>query len=69
LLHGSVFKTFEGCGHYLHNERPEAFAQTVREFLDNPDVPATELRLPASAPAARRRRPGKAHPAVESAAR
>jgi alpha-beta hydrolase superfamily lysophospholipase len=46
LLDGAVFKTFEGCGHYLHNERPEAFARAVRTFLDDPSVRATQLRLP-----------------------
>ena len=45
LLKGSVFRTFEGCGHYLHNEQPEAFASVVREFLDDPAVPA-ELPQP-----------------------
>jgi pimeloyl-ACP methyl ester carboxylesterase len=51
MLEGAVFKTFEGCGHYLHNEQPEAFVKAVREFLDDPTVPATELRRPVSAPA------------------
>lgn len=49
LLEGAAFKTFEGCGHYLHNERPEAFVRAVREFLDDPAVPATRLRRPAPA--------------------
>jgi pimeloyl-ACP methyl ester carboxylesterase len=49
LLEGSVFRTFEGCGHYLHNERPEAFVRSVREFLDDPAVPATRLRRPVPA--------------------
>jgi pimeloyl-ACP methyl ester carboxylesterase len=39
-LPGAVFKTFEGCGHYLHNEQRETFARIVREFLDDPAVPA-----------------------------
>jgi pimeloyl-ACP methyl ester carboxylesterase len=46
LLEGSVFKTFEGCGHYLHNEQPEAFVAALREFLDDPTVPATRLKPP-----------------------
>jgi pimeloyl-ACP methyl ester carboxylesterase len=50
FLKGSVFRTFEGCGHYLHNEQPEAFARIVREFLDDPAVPA-ELPRPVAAPA------------------
>jgi pimeloyl-ACP methyl ester carboxylesterase len=47
LVKGSVFETFAGCGHYLQNERPEAFAHTVRMFLDDPAVPP-ELARPAS---------------------
>jgi pimeloyl-ACP methyl ester carboxylesterase len=47
LLDGAVFKTFADSGHYLHNEQPEAFAQAVREFLDDPRVQATRLRQPA----------------------
>lgn len=43
LAQGAVFTTFEGCGHYLHNERPEAFARAVRDFLDDPTVPAVQL--------------------------
>jgi len=41
---GVVFVPFEGCGHYLHRERPEAFAQALREFLDAPSLPAARLR-------------------------
>ncbi|MET0595683.1 MAG: alpha/beta fold hydrolase [Polyangiaceae bacterium] len=47
LLEGARFKEFEGCGHYLHNEQPEAFARTVREFLDDPSLPL-ELALPST---------------------
>ena len=46
LLEGAVFRTFEGAGHYLHNEQPEVFARTVRGFLDDPAVPSTRLRMP-----------------------
>jgi pimeloyl-ACP methyl ester carboxylesterase len=42
-LEGAVFRTFHGAGHYLHNERPEEFVRVVREFLDDPAVPATRL--------------------------
>jgi pimeloyl-ACP methyl ester carboxylesterase len=45
FMKGALFQTFEGCGHYLHNEQPEAFARMVREFLDDPAVPQ-ELALP-----------------------
>jgi pimeloyl-ACP methyl ester carboxylesterase len=37
-LQGAVFHRFEGVGHYLHHERPEALAQTLRAFM--PAVPA-----------------------------
>jgi len=46
-LEGAVFKSFEGSGHYLHNERPEEFVRAVLEFLDDPAVPAIRLRQPA----------------------
>ncbi|HEY6559552.1 MAG TPA: alpha/beta fold hydrolase, partial [Polyangiaceae bacterium] len=48
LLEGAVFSTFEGSGHYLHNEQPEAFARAVRQFLDDTSVPATRLKRPAT---------------------
>jgi pimeloyl-ACP methyl ester carboxylesterase len=47
VLEGAVFKVFEGCGHYLHNEQPEACVQVVREFLDDPTVASVQLRSPA----------------------
>jgi pimeloyl-ACP methyl ester carboxylesterase len=31
---------FEGCGHYPHHEKPDAFADSLREFLDVPDARA-----------------------------
>ena len=43
-LDGVVFVPFEGCGHYLHRERPEAFARALRGVLDAPEVPAARLR-------------------------
>ncbi len=49
LLEGSVFKSFRGAGHFLHNERREAFARVVREFLDDPTVPPARLKRSASA--------------------
>jgi pimeloyl-ACP methyl ester carboxylesterase len=42
-VHGAVFKRFEGCGHYLHREQPEAFVTALREFLD--DTSAMPVRL------------------------
>jgi pimeloyl-ACP methyl ester carboxylesterase len=41
---GVVFRQFEGCGHYLHNEQPAAFVQTVREFLDDPTISRARVR-------------------------
>lgn len=43
LLEGTVFTIFQGSGHFLHNERPEAFVRVVRDFLDDPTVPAAQL--------------------------
>ena len=33
-----------GCGHFLHIEQPDRFAQAVRTFLDAFWVPPTQLR-------------------------
>jgi pimeloyl-ACP methyl ester carboxylesterase len=44
LVEGVAFKRFEGCGHYLHNEQPIAFAETVRDFLDDPAVAAARAQ-------------------------
>jgi pimeloyl-ACP methyl ester carboxylesterase len=43
-LEGVIFKHFDGCGHYLHQERPEAFVTAVRDFLDDPSATAVRLR-------------------------
>jgi pimeloyl-ACP methyl ester carboxylesterase len=43
-IEGVVFQTFAGCGHYLHNERPDSFAKIVREFLDDPVARTTRLK-------------------------
>jgi pimeloyl-ACP methyl ester carboxylesterase len=32
---GVHLTAFDGCGHFLHHERPQAFARTVRDFLDD----------------------------------
>jgi pimeloyl-ACP methyl ester carboxylesterase len=47
LLEGAVFQSFQGAGHYLHNEQPEAVALAIRTFLDDPAVRATRLKAPA----------------------
>ncbi len=43
-VEGVVFKHFDGCGHYLHQEQPEAFVTAVREFLDDRSTIAARLR-------------------------
>jgi pimeloyl-ACP methyl ester carboxylesterase len=53
MLKGSVFQLFEGCGHYLHNERPVAAARAIRHFLDDPAVSPTQLLPTAAKPASR----------------
>lgn len=53
---GVAFVPFEGCGHYLHREKPEAFARALRDFLDAPSVPAARLR---AAGAAQAEQPGQ----------
>jgi pimeloyl-ACP methyl ester carboxylesterase len=47
-VEGAVFKHFDGCGHYPHQEQPEAFVTAVRDFLDDPS--AIAVRLKATAP-------------------
>jgi len=46
LLDGAALQIFSGCGHYLHNQRPAAFAEAVRGFLDDPAVRSTRLGRP-----------------------
>ncbi len=43
-VEGVVLQQFDGCGHYLHQERPEAFVTAMRDFLDDPSVIAVRLR-------------------------
>jgi pimeloyl-ACP methyl ester carboxylesterase len=43
-VEGIQFKLFEGCGHYLHHEQCESFADALRDFLDAPSVPTARLR-------------------------
>jgi len=43
-VEGAVFRRFDGCGHYLHHEQPEAFVTAVREFLDDPSAIGARLR-------------------------
>ena len=50
LLKGTVFRIFQGAGHFLHNEQPETFVEVVREFLDDPTVPNAKLNRAATTP-------------------
>ena len=43
-VEGVVFQQFDGCGHYLHHERPEAFVTAMRDFLDDPSAIAVRLK-------------------------
>ena len=44
FVEGVVLRQFEGCGHYLHNEQPSAFARTLLDFLDDAAVPSARIR-------------------------
>lgn len=52
LVKGAVVRVFEGCGHFLHNEQPEAVAGAIREFFDDPTARPAELVAPTHAEAA-----------------
>lgn len=41
---GSVFRSFSECGHYVHRDCAEEFAETTLQFLDAPN--AEPARLP-----------------------
>ena len=43
VLKGSLVRIFEGCGHFLHNERPQEVAEAVLEFFDDPKACETRL--------------------------
>jgi pimeloyl-ACP methyl ester carboxylesterase len=43
-LDGVRLTRFPDCGHYLHHQKPEAFVDAVRAFLEAPHVPAARLR-------------------------
>jgi pimeloyl-ACP methyl ester carboxylesterase len=43
LMKGSILRMFEGCGHFLHNEKPEEVADAVRDFFDDPWARETKL--------------------------
>ena len=56
FVEGVELRQFDGCGHYPHHEHPAAFAQTVREFLDDATIPRARLRRTAALPIAARTR-------------
>jgi pimeloyl-ACP methyl ester carboxylesterase len=43
-LEDVVFIPFDGCGHYLHREAPEAFVQTLRDLLEGSSLRPARLR-------------------------
>jgi pimeloyl-ACP methyl ester carboxylesterase len=47
-LEGCAVTLFKGCGHYPHHERPVAFVNALRDFLDDPTAPQALLRDPRS---------------------
>jgi pimeloyl-ACP methyl ester carboxylesterase len=48
-VEGIHLQLFAGCAHYLQHERPQAFAQSVRRFLDSPSAPVARLHTEAQA--------------------
>ena len=42
-MRGAVFRSFAGCGHYLHRDRPDEFVRVVRVFLDSPTAAQVTL--------------------------
>jgi len=66
-VEGVVLNQFDGCGHYLHNEQPTAFARTVRAFLDDPAVPRARVRPTEAFRSGPRFRPPQAKGAANAA--
>jgi pimeloyl-ACP methyl ester carboxylesterase len=64
-VNGATFEFFPNCGHYLHQEQPEAFVATVKAFLDAEDAPHVTLK---DAPA-RRARSGSVRRVLDEVAR
>jgi len=58
FVEGVALRQFEGCGHYLHNEQPSAFARTVHDFLDDAAIPRARIRRIGGHPIATRTRLG-----------
>jgi pimeloyl-ACP methyl ester carboxylesterase len=50
FVDGVRITRFEGCGHYPHHEKPDAFVDALRVFLDSPH--AQTARLHCEAPGA-----------------
>lgn len=59
-VEGVVFERFEGCGHYLHREKPDDFVRAVCEFLDAPSQPAARLHAARASPPTPMRTSGSA---------
>lgn len=49
IVDRTYVKRFDGAGHQLHHEQPEAFVRELREFLDAPAISAARLHSPAGA--------------------
>jgi pimeloyl-ACP methyl ester carboxylesterase len=62
VLKGSVLRVFEGCGHFLHNERPREVAFAIRRFLDDERVRPTEFVRKAAKVAAQNAGPSRLLP-------
>jgi pimeloyl-ACP methyl ester carboxylesterase len=43
-VEGVRLTLFPGCGHYPHEQRPDAFVAALRAFIDDPDCPSARLR-------------------------
>jgi pimeloyl-ACP methyl ester carboxylesterase len=49
MLRGASLIAFDGCGHFPHQERPDAFAEAVLSFMDAPYAKSVTLVEPISA--------------------
>jgi pimeloyl-ACP methyl ester carboxylesterase len=53
MLRGAELTTFDGCGHFPHHERPEAFARALCSFVDAPFARAVHIASTKTASAPR----------------
>jgi pimeloyl-ACP methyl ester carboxylesterase len=56
-LDGVRLRLFDGCGHYPHHERRDAFVAALRDFVDDPSVPRACLRVPRVPEKKKKKRP------------